>query len=369
MGTTDIPRSHRSVVVCVVAVVALVAAALTATALAASDNQYTVANLVSDEAGVAAVQDTSLVNGWGLDAFPGSPWWVANNGTSTSSLYRANGTSPRTPVNVPGRPTGLVANIASVNGSFQITNGTTTVPALFLFSTEAGKIYGWQPSVALDDAVDTNAETTPGAIYKGLAIASTAGGDFLYATDFHNGRVDVFDGTFQQASLPAGAFTDPSLPPGYAPFGVQNVGGGWIVVTYAQQDEEREDEIAGQAKGFVDLYTTSGALVARIGEHGQLNAPWGIARAPADGFGRFGGDLLVGNFGDGEITAFEPQPDGSWEQVGQLRSGHKVLAVDGLWALEFGKGNATNNGPPTTLFFTAGPDDEQHGLFGTITAG
>jgi uncharacterized protein (TIGR03118 family) len=349
----------------VLALVALAAAALAVTALAASDNAYTVTNLVSDQAGVAAHQDTTLVNAWGLDARGGSPWWVSDNATAASTIYNAAGATGRPPVNVPGKPTGLVANSTQ---SFVVTNGTTSAPAVFLFSTEEGKIFGWNPGIAPNDAVDAHVANNEGAIYKGLATASTAGGNFLYATDFHNGRVDVFNGSLQSAGLPASAFTDPDLPAGYAPFGIQNVGNGTIVVTFAKQDSDAEDEIAGQGKGFVDAFDTSGNLLGRIGEHGQLNAPWGIAQAPASGFGRFSGNLLIGNFGDGEITAFSPHPDGTWEQNGQLRSGHKALSIDGLWALEFGH-NTANNGPATTLFFTAGPDDENHGLFGTITAG
>jgi len=361
MGKTRISRSRAALAVGALALVGALAAA----ALAASDNAYTVTGIVSDEGGLA-VQDTHLVNGWGLASLAGSPWWVANNGDSTSTLYRVNGTSPRPPVNVPGRPTGLVANATS---SFTISNGTTTAVAPFIFATEEGKIFAWSPSVAPNDAQDTHVTNSAGASYKGLAIASNANGDFLYATDFHNGHVDVFDGTFQPANLPAGAFTDASLPDGYAPFGIQNVGGGTIVVTFAKRDSEAADEVAGQGKGFVDAFDTSGNLIARVGEHGQLNAPWGIAMAPADGFGRFSGNLLVGNFGDGEITAFAHEPDGSWEQNGQLRSGHRALSIDGLWALQFGHGNLASNGPTTTLFFTAGPGDEKHGLFGTITAG
>jgi uncharacterized protein (TIGR03118 family) len=205
-----------------------------------------------------------------------------------------------------------------------------------------------------------------GAVFKGLASASTANGDRLYATDFHNGRVDEFDGSFTNVTAP-GSFVDPHIPSGYAPFGIQNVGG-TIVVTYAKQDADRHDDVAGQGHGFVDMFDTSGALLGRVATHGQLNSPWGIAMAPT-GFGDVGGDLLVGNFGDGQVSAFAPQSDGSFELIGQLRTAdHKVLAIDGLWALQFGKG-APSNGPTTTLFFTAGPGGESHGLFGTITAG
>ena len=201
-------------------------------------------------------------------------------------------------------------------------------------------------------------------MYKGLAVARTTGGDFLFATDFHNGRVDVFNGSFGLVSTPD-AFTDPGLPDGYAPFGIQAIGSR-VFVTYAKQDEDAEDEVAGQSLGFVDVYDTAGNLLARVAQRGQLDAPWGLALAPTS-FGRFGGDLLVGNFGDGQINAYKELPNGRFEHRGELRSpAGKSISIDGLWALEFGNGSAA--GPTGTLFFTAGPEDESHGLFGSITA-
>ena len=337
---------------------AVLLAGLPAAATAASDNVYTVTNLVSDVSGVAANTDSNLVNAWGLTSTAGSPWWVSDNGADASTIYRANGMTARPSVPVSSAPTGAVSNTGS---SFVITNGTTSAPATFLFATENGTILGF--SSAVSSTGTFLAATTPGAVYKGLAIA----GDRLYATDFHHGRVDVFDGSFQPVDT-AGAFVDPAIPAGYAPFGIQNVNG-TIVVTYAKQDADQHDDVAGQGHGFVDMFSTTGTLLGRVATHGQLNSPWGIAMAPGN-FGRFSGDLLIGNFGDGQISAFQPQLDGSFELVGQLRtSSHKVLAIDGLWALQFGKGAVTNNGPTNTLFFTAGPDGEQHGLFGTITAG
>jgi len=307
--------------------------------------------------------DPDLVNAWGLTSLPTSPWWVADNGTDVSTIYLADGTKRPLTVQVPNAPTGAVSNTGS---RFVVSNGTPSGPALFIFATEEGKILGWNPNVALTQAQVAVDQSGLGAVYKGLAIASTATNDFLYATDFHNGRVDVFDGSFAPVNLP-GAFVDPKIPAGYAPFGIQNVNG-TIFVTYAKQSADRHDDISGQGHGFVDRFDTSGAFLGRVATHGQLNSPWGIAPAPA-GFGVFGGDLLVGNFGDGQISAFAPQADGTYELVGQLRtSDHKVLTIDGLWALQFGKG-AENNGPTTTLFFTAGPGGESHGLFGKITAG
>jgi uncharacterized protein (TIGR03118 family) len=325
---------------------------------AAEDNAYTVTPLVSDQLGAAPVRDTNLVNAWGLAASSTSPWWVANNGTSTSTLYNGNTGLPQSlvvSVGLDSGPTGVVFNGGS---GFVVTSGSSSAPARFIFDSEDGLIRGWNPGVDPTNAVVAPATADPDAIYKGLAIA----GGMLYASDFHNGVVDVFDGSWNLVNQ----FTDPRLPSGYAPFGIQAIGSR-IFVSFAKQDADAEDEIAGQGLGFVDAFDTAGNLVARVAQHGQLNAPWGLALAPAN-FGRFSGDLLVGNFGDGEINAFEPESNGHFGFRGQLRngSGH-AIAIDGLWALGFG--NGANAGPTNTLFFTAGPDDETHGLFGRITAG
>jgi uncharacterized protein (TIGR03118 family) len=325
---------------------------------AAEDNAYTVTPLVSDQLGAAPVRDTNLVNAWGLAASSTSPWWVANNGTSTSTLYNGNTGLPQSlvvSVGLDSGPTGVVFNGGS---GFVVTSGSSSAPARFIFDSEDGLIRGWNPGVDPTNAVVAPATADPDAIYKGLAIA----GGMLYASDFHNGVVDVFDGSWNLVNQ----FTDPRLPSGYAPFGIQAIGSR-IFVSFAKQDADAEDEIAGQGLGFVDAFDTAGNLVARVAQHGQLNAPWGLALAPAN-FGRFSGDLLVGNFGDGEINAFEPESNGHFGFRGQLRngSGH-AIAIDGLWALGFG--NGANAGPTNTLFFTAGPNDETHGLFGRITAG
>jgi uncharacterized protein (TIGR03118 family) len=355
-------RRYVSGAAAAVAITILAAAGFVAPASAAG-NSYTATNLVSDVPGLAAHLDPDLVNAWGLTSLPTSPWWVSDNGTDLSTLYRFDGTKVPLTVQVPSAPTGAVSNTGS---NFVVSNGTASGPALFIFATEEGKVLGWNPNVSLTQAQVAVDHSGMGAVYKGLAIASTAAGDFLYATDFHNGRVDVFDGNFHPVKA-LDAFVDPNIPAGYGPFGIQNLGG-TIVVTYAKQDADRHDDVAGQGHGFVDMFDTSGTFIRRVATHGQLNSPWGIAMAPAS-FGRFSGDLLVGNFGDGQISTFEPQPDGTFELVGQLRtSDRKVLTIDGLWALQFGKG-AANNGSLNTLFFTAGPDGEAHGLFGTITAG
>jgi len=319
-------------------------------AAAAVDNVYTVHPLVSNVPGMATFVDPNLVNGWGLAASSTSPWWVSDNGTNESTLYRADGTQVPLIVQVPIKPTGLVF------WSF-------TRRAVFVFDTEAGQLRGWHPSQGNQTVVLAD-RSADGAIYKGLAYAATSSGDRFYATDFHNARVDVFDGNFAIVNTP-GAFVDPNIPAGWGPFGIQTIGSR-VFVTYGLQDEEAEDEVSGQALGFVDVYDTGGALLARVAQHGQLNAPWGLALAP-DNFGRFSGDLLVGNFGDGQINAYEELENGHFAHRGELRDATgKSISIDGLWALQFGHG-APNNGPTNTLFFTAGPNDEANGLFGSIT--
>jgi uncharacterized protein (TIGR03118 family) len=339
------------------------AGALLATALvvasplgAAERNAYVVTNLVSNSAAVpAAAHDASLVNAWGLTASDSSPWWVADNGANVSTLYNGNtGAKLGLTVVVDGGPTGTVFNIAGA--MFPVPSGATS---RFLFASEDGKIRGWPGTGPAQ--VTAGHSSAPGAIYKGLAIAVTPGGPRLYATDFHNGRVDVWDGSWNLVT--SAAFADPTLPAGYAPFGIQR-SGDTIFVTYAKQDADAADELHGQGLGFVDAYDAAGNLLGRVAQHGQLNAPWGLAMAPAS-FGRFAGDLLVGNFGDGEINAYAELPNGHFEHRGELRgTDGKPIAIDGLWALEFG--NDGGAGPSTRLFFTAGPNDELDGLFGSI---
>src|SRR5437867_2379059 len=282
---------------------------------AAVDNEYTVHPLVSNVAGAAPTTDPHLVNAWGLTASATSPWWVADNGASLSTIYRADGSVVPLVVQVPVHPTGAVFWGAA--------------RATFVFDTEAGEVRGWKSTQGNQTVVLAD-RSAVGAIYKGLALATTTAGDRFYATDFHNGRVDVFDANFSLVTS-AGAFVDADVPSGYAPFGIQTIGSR-IFVTYAKQDADAADEIHGQGKGFVDVYDTSGSLLGRVAQHGQLNAPWGLALAPAN-FGRFSGDLLVGNFGDGQINAYEELPNGQFAHRGELREASgKSLSIDGLWA-------------------------------------
>ena len=328
-------------------------------------NSYKLRRLVADQPGHAAATDPNLVNAWGLAAGPTTPWWVNAADSDVSTLYDGKGAVIPLVVDVAGGPTGLVFNGST---DFVVSNGSASGPSLFLFATEGGKINGWNPNV-LPPAPSTQSfvvadRSSVEAGYKGLAIASTADGDVLYATDFHNARVDMFDGSFNVIST-SSTFVDPDIPDGYAPFGIQAVGD-TVFVTYAKQDAQAGDEVAGKGRGFVDAFDTSGTFVTRVASRHVLNAPWGLAMAPAD-FGRFSGDLLVGNFGDGTIQAFRPAANGSYHRAGALWNRHgKVLSIDGLWAIEFGNGDAA--GASNELYFTAGPDDEAHGLFGKITA-
>ena len=328
---------------------------------------YQQRNLVSDGAAPADLLDTNLVNAWGLVSGPTTPWWISDNGKGRSTLYSVgSGTIPLV-VRVPGAmgqpaaPTGVVFNGGT---GFVVNNGAGTGPARFIFASEDGTISGFR-GVPVVIAVDNSAS---GAVYKGIAIDNATAGTLLYASNFHAGTVDVFDDHFIPVHL-AGSFTDPALPAGYAPFGIQNIGG-TIYVTYALQDADKHDDVAGEGHGFVDAFDTGGNLIRRVASRGELNSPWGLALAPAD-FGSFSNDLLVGNFGNGRVHAFDPgglEGNGEFQHRGSLQSAEgRPIAIDGLWALGFGKG-AGNNGPTNTLFFTAGPDGEQHGLFGTLVA-
>jgi uncharacterized protein (TIGR03118 family) len=319
---------------------------------------YEQRNLVSDGAIPAAVVDPDLVNAWGLVSSATSPFWVADNGTGKSTLYNVSGATPvklGLTVLVPGSPTGAVFNTRGAG--FAVPGGVSR----FIFSSEDGTISGW-PGTGTQAFV---AVTKPGAIYKGLAFAQTDRGDFLYATNFHDGTVDVFNSSF--GPVITAAFADPGIPKGYAPFGIQNVSG-TIFVTYALQDEDREDDVPGEGHGYVNAFDTAGNLLYRVASKDELNSPWGIAVAPDD-FGKFSGDLLIGNFGDGRIHAFRFRRTGRGElqHHGLLHSAEgRPIEIPGLWALEFGNGAAA--GPKTTLFFTAGPFDEQNGLFGSLQA-
>jgi uncharacterized protein (TIGR03118 family) len=329
-------------------------------------------NIVSDGFVPADHTDSNVVNAWGLDSGPTTPWWFSDNGKGKTTLFNISTNAIQATFTVPGaggaqgNPTGLVF---SGGTGFVVNNGVgAPAPARFIFSSEDGTISAFKGAPIV--TVVPNAQAPAhGAIYKGLAIDSRTAGTILYATDFHNAKVDIFDSSFHAVTIP-GSFTDPNIPAGFAPFGIQNING-TIYVTYALQDEDQEDDVAGPGNGYVDAYDTSGNLIRRVASAGELNSPWGLALAPAD-FGRFSGDLLIGNFGDGRIHAFDPNQlteAGEFEAVGLLHSAAgKPVKIDGLWALQFGHGtNASSaNGLTNTLFFTAGPAEEEHGLFGSL---
>jgi uncharacterized protein (TIGR03118 family) len=314
---------------------------------------------VSNQASAhAAVTDGDVVNAWGLALGPTSPLWVANNGTNTATIYRGgvNGApvtkAPLTVMIPGGAPTGQAFNGGS---DFVVTGPQGSGPARFLFVSEGGDVTGWSPAADTTHAI--LAAHVDGAVYKGLALAQTTFGTFLLAADFVGGRIDVFDRNFHRLDLPNRFFHDPRLPQGYAPFNVL-VSGDTVYVTYAKQQAGSTDEQAGPGLGFVDAYTDLGLAVQRVASHGTLNAPWGLAIAPA-GFGRLSGALLVGNFGDGRIGAYKGD-----ELLGLLHgTDGKPVRIDGLWALLPGTATAGGTG---TLWFSAGPDDESNGLVGQL---
>lgn len=336
-------------------------------ALAASGYQQN--NLVSDGFVPAAHTDPNLVNPWGLVFNPNGFSWVADNGSGLSTLYDGNGVAQSLVVSVPGHdgpaaPTGIVFNGSN---SFVVNDGPGghSGASAFIFASEDGTISGWSPvvpppapSTVAHVAVDDSAS---GAVFKGLAIGTSGGSQFIYATDFHNNHIDVFNSSFAPV-VPTGSFTDPNLPAGFAPFGIQNIGN-QLFVTYAKQDNAAHDDVPGASNGFVDVYDTSGHLLERLISGGALNSPWGLAMAPAN-FGQFSNDLLVGNFGDGTIHAFDPTTGNLLGTVSDKNG--DPLVIDGLWALQFGNGLFSQ--PANSLFFTAGSDGEAHGLYGNITA-
>jgi uncharacterized protein (TIGR03118 family) len=329
---------------------------------------YVATNLISDIATSGgpystAKVDSNLVNGWGIAFNPAGFVWVADNGTSTSTLYDGNGVAQSLVVTIPAgsagsaSPTGIVFNGAA---AFQVSQGGISGSSAFIFAGESGTIAGWSPGVNVNSAITVVDGAAGGKVYKGLAIASQGTVNFLYAADFHNGVVDVFDSAFQPVTG-AGAFQDPSLPIGYAPFGIQLLNG-QVYVSYAKQDSVAHDEIDGAGFGLVNVYSVSGVLLKRlIATGGKLNAPWGMAMAPAN-FGRFSGDLLVGNFGDGAINAFDPS---TGAYLGTLaKADGNAIAIDGLWGIAFG--NGINAQPTNTLFYAAGPASESQGVYGRI---
>jgi uncharacterized protein (TIGR03118 family) len=345
-------------------------AALFTVAARPAPAQYIQHNLVSDQPNGAPRTDPNLVNAWGITSSPTGPLWISDNGTGVSTVYHGNGRpfpkehSPLV-VTIPspagvegGDPTGVEFNGTS---DFVITNaGGVSGPAIFIFAGENGALSGWNPAVNLTNAILTVDTSLSGAVYKGVALGSNASGNFLFVANFHDNRVDVFDSSFNFVY----SFSDPTVPSDYAPFGIRNIGG-LLYVTFAKQlPPENHDDDAGPGHGYLDVFDTNGNMLTQLAAQGTLNSPWGLAIAPAD-FGPFSGDLLVGNFGDGRINAFDPN---TGEFKGQLPDVHgNALTINGLWGLTFGNGGL--GGQTNRLFFTAGPDGESHGLFGRIQFG
>jgi uncharacterized protein (TIGR03118 family) len=334
---------------------AMGAVLLCAAVPASAQTGYNQVNLVSDIPGLAGVTDPNLVNPWGLVSSGTSPWWVADNGTSLSTLYNGSGTKQGLVVSISGDdPTGIVFN--NTTGFTLPTGGKS----LFIFASETGNITAWNGA---QGTTAVNVASLAGAAFKGLAIGTTSSSaSFLYATDFTQGKVQVYNSSFAPTTV-SGGFTDPNLPSGYAPFGVQNIGGK-IYVTYAQQSGVPGDidEVDGAGKGVVDVYDANGNFLQRVASGGTLNAPWGLALAPSN-FGQFSNDLLVGNFGDGTINAFDPGNNYAFEgQLLDLQG--DPISIDGLWALDFGNGGSA--GLTDSLYFTAGLNGESDGLFGLL---
>jgi uncharacterized protein (TIGR03118 family) len=341
---------------------------------AEAERSYVQTNLVSDIPGLAAQTDPSLKNPWGTSVAPGSPIWVSDNHAGVTTLYDGHGNPQPLVVAIPappsagkdavGTPTGQAFNtFDQTSPDFVISEKITSGPAFFLFATEDGTIAGWNPNVdkthaviAVDRSTATDSAGDVGANYKGLALVTTPNGKFIYATSFRFGRVDVFDNHFNLVN----SFTDPTVPAGFAPFGIHNIGGN-LYVTFAKQGPGKDDDAARPGNGFVDVFSPNGDLVQRLVSRGELDSPWAVTLAPST-FGAFGGDILVGNFGNGRINAYDPT---SGMFRGELRSSRRgPIVIDGLWGLRFAP--ATPGAGPNTLFFTAGLNHEADGLFGTL---
>jgi uncharacterized protein (TIGR03118 family) len=373
------------------AVTAISVAVATVARADGDDNRYVVTKLVSDIKGDAASFDPVLQNAWGVAFTPGaSPFWVADNATGCSTLYDGDGTNVALQVGIPlpggavpstackhvnpppapqptlAAPTGMVWNPTTNPATAFLVPGTT-LPASFIWATEDGTISAWTggldklvPPLPADNAVLAvdNPNTTSGPVYKGLVFGTNVNGVFLFASNFRAGTIDVFDHNYKPA-ITDGNFTDADIPPGFAPFGIQNINGD-LFVTYAKQNTAKHDDVAGKGNGFVDVFDTDGHLLRRFATRGTLNSPWGVARA-SSAFGPFSGDILVGNFGDGRINAY----DSGGHFLGQLNgTDGKPLTIDGLWTLTLGGGAKSSS---DTLYVTAGPSNETDGLFAKIT--
>src|SRR6201987_5436400 len=338
---------------------------------------YVQTNLVSDIPGLAAHTDPNLKNPWGTSVGPGSPIWVSDNHAGVTTLYDGPRKPPPRVVTIPappsagagavGAPTGQAFNTFDPTSTdFVISKDGVSGPAFFLFATEDGTIAGWNPSVdnthaviAVDHSTATDPAGDVGANYKGLALVSTPSGKFIYATSFRFGRVDVFDNHFNLVN----SFSDPTIPAGFAPFGIHNIGGK-LYVTFAKQGPGKNDDAARPGNGFVDVFSPNGDLLQRLVRRGRLDSPWAVTLAPSS-FGVFGGDILVGNFGNGRINAYDPATGKFQGELMRPEGG--PITIDGLWGLRFAP--TALNAITNALYFTAGLNHEADGLFGTLTPG
>ncbi len=321
---------------------------------------FTPTNLVTDDqtANAAQITDPNLKNAWGMSFGPSSPFWVSANGTGTANLYSVDPTTQATTkqgltVSIPGD--------GSVTGQAFNSNASSFNGNRFLFVNEDGTVSGWRPALGTSGTVPADAVAAVAtSVYKGATIGSISGNDYLYTANFKTGTIDAYKGNVAAPSL-SGSFTDPDLPKGYAPFNVQNLNGS-LYVSYALQNVAKHDDVAGGGLGFVDKFSLNGDLIERVAAGGTLNAPWGMAIAPSS-FGAMAGDLLVGNFGDGHINIYDSSTHKFLGQV--LDANNQPVVIDGLWAIS--PGNDGSGGSSHLLYFTAGPNDETHGLFGVLT--
>jgi uncharacterized protein (TIGR03118 family) len=333
--------------------------AIAALSLPTSAQKVNITYLTSDINAVGSFNDTNLVNPWGMSTSPSGPWWISDNTSGLSTLYIASGQPQGLVVTIPpasgsgtGSPSGTVYNASA--SDFKIHGQATP----FLFCTEDGTISGWYAGTSAFIALNNSSNN---AVYKGMALASANGHNYLYVANFYAATIEVYDGSYSPFSFGSNSFVDSTIPSGYAPFNIQLIGSS-LVVTYAKQDAAKHDDVPGPGNGYVDVYDTQGNLQVRMAHTLYLNAPWGVAQAPSS-FSGFGNDLLVGNFGSGLITAYNLST-GAW--IGNMQNVNALpVQIDGLWALTFGNGGS--DGPTGTLFFTAGPYGEIHGIFGSIT--
>ncbi len=336
---------------------------------------YQQTNLVSDVPGLAPTTDPNLQNPWGVSQTPDGQFRVADNHAGVATLYNAAGRVVGSPITIP-TPPGVTppaapnGNVFNTTSDFVVSHDGKSAPATVIFSTEDGTIVAWNPKVDKHEGVIVADLSKTGAVFKTLTPGTVNGTNYLFASDFHNGTVDVFDKNFQLHTFSKDQFTDPSIPAGFAPFGLKVVNG-TLFVTYAKQDDARHDDVAGVGNGFIDEFTLGGQFLTRFASQGLLNSPHGIAVAP-DNFGRFSNALLVGNFGDSKVNAFDLKTGASLGQLTDAQ-GHALILnggvqesdTKGLWGITFGNGQ--NGAATNSLFFAAGIDDENDGLFGKVT--